>query len=358
VGLWLLLFASIAGAAAEPPPERIAALHRGINITGWFRFPASRDPVALHVWLADPAIRDLRSSGFTFVRLAVDPVLLDDPPIATALIDAVRQLQQAGLAVVVSLHPTNWRLETSPDDRLRLRSVWRALAARLHPLDPALTFPEVLNEPVFPNDAPGWAALQHTVLGDIRATLPMETVVLTGQDWASIGGLLNLTPEADPNVVYTFHFYDPAELTALAAYRAGLDRTALARLPFPAADQPACQAVADQAADEPTRGLMGFYCGLHWDQARIDTAIDRAAAWAHRHHAVLLAGEFGATAALNRPARLAWLRAVRESFEAASVGWALWGYDDVMGLAVRRPPPRRPLLDGDVLAALGLAMPE
>ncbi len=68
------------------------------------------------------------------------------------------------------------------------------------------------------------------------AALPDDTIVLTGQDWGSIAGLLALTPNPDGNVVYSFHFYDPAELTSLAAYRPGLDRDALARLPFPGSD--------------------------------------------------------------------------------------------------------------------------
>jgi hypothetical protein len=353
---WLLLawLAGVTPAAADLPADRVAALHRGVNITGWFRFPASLDPSVLRTWLSDTAMHDLRTAGFTFVRLAVDPALLDDRPVAAVLVEAVRRLQHAGLTVAVSLHPANWHLETSADDRSRLRSTWRRLAADLRALDPALTLPEVLNEPVYPNDPAGWQALQHAVLGDIRAALPANTVVLTGQDWGSIGGLLALVPETDPNVVYSFHFYDPPELTALAAYRPGLDRLALARLPFPADDTPACEAVTERTGDAATRGLMQFYCALHWTPARIDAAIGRAAAWGRQHHVTLLAGEFGATAALNTPARLAWLGRVRASCEAASIGWALWGYDDVMGLAVSRPPPQRPVLDRDVLAALGL----
>jgi endoglucanase len=329
-----------------------------VNITGWFRFPASHDPAALRAWMSDPAMRHLHAAGFTFVRLAVDPALLQERPATTALIDAIRRLQQAGLAVVVSLHPAGWALETSAADRTRLHAAWGSLAAELHALDPARTFPELLNEPVFPNDAAGWGTLQHALLGEIRGALPANTVVLTGQDWGSISGLLNLTPEADPNVVYSFHFYDPAELTALAPWRQGLDRAALARLPFPADDIAACQAVAERASDEPTRGLMRFYCALRWDAARIAAAIGRAAAWGQQHHAMLLAGEFGASTEVNRPARLAWLRSVRQGCEAASIGWALWGYDDVMGFAVSRPPPRKPVLDRDVLAALGLSATE
>jgi hypothetical protein len=67
-----------------------------------------------------------------------------------------------------------------------------------------------------------------------------------------------------------------------------------------------------------------------------------------------LAGEFGASAALNPAARLAWLRLVRETCAANGIGWALWGYDDVMGFAIRRPPENRPHLDRSVLEALGM----
>ena len=47
--------------------------------------------------------------------------------------------------------------------------------------------------------------------------------MLTGADWGSVAGLLSFPPESDPNVIYSFHLYEPAELTALGAYRPGLD---------------------------------------------------------------------------------------------------------------------------------------
>ena len=180
------------------------------------------------------------------------------------------------------------------------------------------------------------------------------TVVLTGQDWGSIGGLLALTPEDDPNVLYSFHFYDPAELTSLAAYRPGLDRVALARLPFPVDDRPRCEAIAAGSVGSATRDLMRYYCALGWDAARVGATVDRAAAWGRVHHVRLLAGEFGASAELNPAARAAWLKTAREAFEIHGIGWALWGYDDVMGLAVGRPPGLRPHLDRAVLFALGM----
>ena len=351
----LLVLALLPAAAhGSPAPRRIAVLARGINITGWFRFPGSRDPAVLAAWLSDAAMADIKRAGFTFVRLAVDPAILAGPADRGVLIGAVRRLQKHGLAVMIAPHPVSWQLDTSEADRARFTAFWRALAPELRGLDPELTFPEILNEPVFAASPADWAVLQHGWLTTIRAALPSYTIVLTGQDWGSIGGLLALKPEADGNVVYSFHFYDPAELTALAAYRPGLDRSALARLPFPGGGA-ACSEAAARASDAATSGLMRFYCASGWDESRIRGRIQDAANWAKRNDTRVIAGEFGASVALNPAARLAWLRLVRETCAAAGIGWALWGYDDGMGLNVPRPPASRPVLDRSVLVALGFS---
>ena len=345
-------------AAATPKAERLAVLRHGINITGWFRFPVSRNPARLASYLSDAALGDLRLSGFTFVRLAVDPALADGQIQRGVLVAAIRRIERAGLAVVVVPHPVGWALETRAKDRTRLRRFWQAMAAALRPLNPDLTFPEVVNEPVFPNDAAGWRGVQQRVLADIRALLPTNTVVLTGNDWGGIDGLLALVPEADPDIVYSFHFYDPAELTSLAAYRSGLDRSALSRLPFPVRGPAACATIAYRSPDAATRDLMRLYCTSGWTKDRLVARIEQAADWARRHQVALLAGEFGASAALNRESRLAWLSTVRDACEAHGIGWALWGYDDVMGFDVKRPPPSKASLDRDVLRALGLRASE
>ncbi len=337
-----------------PRPERAAVLGRGVNITGWFRFPASRDPAALRAWLGDKAMAALRSAGFTFVRLAVDPALIDGEPMRLVLVAQVQRLQGQGLAVVISPHPVTWNLGGDPADRRRLAAFWRDLAPALRDLPSALTVPEVLNEPVFHDDPAVWWTLQDELHATIRAALPDATIVLTGQDWGGIDGLLALTPGDDGNVIYSFHFYDPPELTSLAAWRPGLDRTALARLPFPETSQEACRRIADSAADSATREVMRFFCATNWDAARVRARLLEAASWARRHSVALLAGEFGASAALNPAARLAWLRLVRETCGANGIGWALWGYDDVMGFNIRRPPGNDPVLDRSVLRALGL----
>jgi hypothetical protein len=353
----LLIFLALlapAAASAEPPPHRLEALRHGVNITGWFRFPASQDPTALRNWIGDPAIADLRRAGFTFVRLAVDPAL---PSLLPAVAEAVSRLQSRGLAVIISPHPRGWHLETDASDRARLLTFWRNLAPHLAALDPDRTFPEIVNEPVFPHALPAWQALQRQILAELRVLLTRNTIILTGNDWSSIGGLLEMTPEADPNVVYSFHFYDPPEFTALAAYDPTLGRAALARLPFPAA-APGCDAAEIAAPDDRTRAVIRAYCSYGWSAAVIRQRIARAADWARRNHAALIAGEFGASFALAPSSRLAWITAVRQACEAEGIGWALWGYDDSMGFAIPRPPGRHPTLDAALLHALGLTAPD
>ncbi|HEY5302407.1 MAG TPA: cellulase family glycosylhydrolase, partial [Acetobacteraceae bacterium] len=342
-----------ASAWATPPPPRLAALARGVNITNWFRFPASTDPAAIGAYLSDAAMADLRRVGFTFVRLPFDPMFAASRSGRDLLVAQVRRLQAAGLAVILVPASATWRLEDRPADRAALLDTWRRLAPALRALPPDRTFPEAVNEPVFPAAA-AWADLQLRVLTTIRDALPANTVVLDGANWSSLDGLEALAPTADPDVVYSFHFYDPAELTSLAVYRPGLDTAALARLPFPMEDPVAC-ARAARSPDAPTTALARYVCAQRWNREAIEARIARAANWAARHHAAVLAGEFGASARLNPEARLAWIGAVRTACEHDGIGWALWGYDDVMGFNLARPPGPRPRLDTGLLRALGMA---
>lgn len=341
-----LSIAMLLVSGADDPP---AALRRGINITNWFRFPPSKEPAALRSYVSDEALEELKRAGFTFLRLPVQPELL---AARDALGDAIARIQRHGLAVIVSLFASDWHLETEPDDRRKLLAFWRSLAPTLRRFEPAVTFPELLNEPVFANDPVGWARLQHQALTTIRTVLPEHTVILTGPDWGSVSGLLSLVPEPDANVLYSLHFYEPAELTALGAYDGRIEQAAMARLPFPATDETACAATGAMAAIR-TAELIRFYCAQRWDGARITARLGEAASWARRNHVRVIAGEFGASQRLNAAARLAWLATVRTACEHESMGWALWGYDDSMGFGVHPPPGPVPL-DPAVLGALGL----
>ena len=346
---------------AQPPATRLATLAHGINFTNWFRFPPNQTDSHFTGYIDDATLATLHRVGFTFVRLAVQPELMlngsgrPDSHRLGLLVAAIARIERQGLGVMVGWHPQTWHLDASPVEQQQLQDLWGALAQRMARLDPGRTFPEVLNEPVFDKNEAGWEALQEKVLARIRAVLPQATVVLTGNNWGSIDGLVGLHPVADGNVVYSFHSYDPTVLTTLASFEPGLDHMALTHLPFPVEGDHACDAAETATTQQRTRDVAAYYCSEHWNDAKVREMIDRAADWGRRNHAAVVAGEFGASDQLPPPTRLAWIAAMRRALEADGIGWALWGYDDSMGFDIHPDRhPRRPL-DPALLSALGLA---
>ena len=153
----------------------------------------------------------------------------------------------------------------------------------LRRFDPAMTFPEVLNEPVFAGDP----ACLGPAAASGRAGNPRRAACECNRAHRGrLGrcrGPAALQPKPDPNVVYSFHLYEPAELTALAAYRSGLDAGSHGSSAVPCHG---CRCVRGhrqrRAAIQPTAGLMRFYCAQHWDVTRLAGAGREAGAWARR----------------------------------------------------------------------------
>ena len=144
-------------------------------------------------------------------------------------------------------------------------------------------------------------------------------------------------------------------LTTLAAFQPNLDCATLAKLPFPMSDLATCRAIAASSPDAATRNIANYYCTDAWIAARVAARLGMVATWSRGNsNAAILLGEFGATTTLNAPARLVWLTAMRAAAEANGFAWSLWGLDDIMGFAQPRPIPARPVLNPDVLHALGL----
>ena len=171
-------------------------LGHGINVTNWFRFPPSADPCC-------PARLSVRRGRCGSCARPASPrsACPCSPSCCAAirtrirlLTGAIGRLQRHGLAVVVAAQPAAWHLETSAGDRASLLAFWAALAPALRAMDPRLTFPELLNEPVFPGTPEAWRTLAARSLLAVRADLPHHTIVLSGNDWGSIAGLLALAP--------------------------------------------------------------------------------------------------------------------------------------------------------------------
>jgi aryl-phospho-beta-D-glucosidase BglC (GH1 family) len=299
-------------------PTRLARLTRGINVSHWFaQAELASDHFRTYIGAED--VDHIEAVGFNHVRLSVDPLVVFDPGRPDRLktahlqsLDAALDMLLAGnLAVIVDIHP---------DDQFKMRlGTDTAYAAQV---------------------ASFWGA-------------PSHTLIATGGGWSTVQDLAALTPVADPNVVYNFHFYEPFTFTYQGATWGDPTWQQLKNVPYPANPQAVQSVLADLHEANASQYVVD-YGEERWDITRIEQHLLRAVAWGRTHGVSLTCNEFGVYRPVTPPmARIAWLRDVRTLLQRYAIGWSMWDYAGGFGVMVDRD--NRRVVDPDTLQALGLA---
>jgi hypothetical protein len=346
------------------PASRLALLARSANLTRWPGPAGYASPAAAGPGLSAAEVAKIRGLGFTAVRLVIhlgrlfrpsEPDSLGQPMLAE-LDRALDLLLAQDLGVIIDPHPSarDRRIETDSTYADAFVRFWAVLARHLSRRDPDRVFLEVMNEPVFKGHTSRWPPLQQQLLASMRREAPRHTLIAAGTWWSSIDGLLRLTPVADRNVIYTFHFYEPFNFTHQGEAWAEPPAGKLRGVPYPG-DGPGCLAAARRQPDSTAARAVRRYCAHGWNAAAIERRLGAAAAWGREHGVPVFLGEFGASHNAAPPeARVAWLHDVRVAAERLGIGWALWSFDDRFGLAAKRGPGGSFVVDSGVVRALGL----
>jgi endoglucanase len=354
----LLFLATTAHAANQAPASRLATLAHGINITRWFTSPHA--PGFYGHYMSPEIVHQIKDAGFTYIRVPLAPGVFQaadgslNKDMVKLLVGQLASAEQAGLGVMVQPQRQQWKLQDNPHDRDLFLAFWDQLAPLLAPLDKNLTFPELVNEPNFPKDS-DWDDLQGKALAIVRKHLSDSTVIVTGNRWSNIDGLTDTRILPDKNVVYSFHFYEPAFLVAEYRSIAAEDTPAVAALPFPVTDQASCLAAANLAHSGDTQNQIKYYCTRSgWTVDKVKALIRRAAAWGRANSVPVINTELGILNTRSTATRLAWIRVVRETCDEGHMGWGIWGYDDGFGFDIHPDKADPHPLDPKILGALGL----
>jgi endoglucanase len=286
-----------AAPAAHPNPP----FHRGVNVLGY-------DP-----YWTDPAKRrfqwrhftEIRRARFDFVRVNLhafrhmDPQDRLDPKWLIKLDEVVRQAQRAGLGVILDEHDFDACSTDVIMCRTRLSAFWRQIAPHFAGAPSTVAF-ELLNEPHDKLNGDEWNRLFADVLSIVRQTNPARTVVVGPTHWNSLKDLPLLKLPDDPNLLVTFHYYEPFHFTHQGA----------------------------TWVPEVTR-LRGISWGTAKDRAAIKDDFDRVAVWASANHRPVLLGEFGAYDKSGTPIamRADWTATARSEAERHQFAWAYWQFD-------------------------------
>lgn len=295
---WLALGLASAALAQNAAWPQLA-LKRGVNALGY-------DPL----W-SEPAkarfqprhMQAIRDGGFDHVRLNLHAFEHMDAEgrLSAAWLKTLDEMTaaalNAGLQVILDQHNFNDCAKEIDACRTRLKAFWRQIAPRFKDAPDAVLF-EILNEPNGAADAV-WNDMLAENLAIIRETNPRRRVVVGPKFWNSLDQLDSLKlPEADRNLVVTFHYYTPMEFTHQGA-----------------------------SWTPQFQKLSGVTWGAAAEQEKLKQDFDRVRAWAQRTGRPILLGEFGALETAGMAQRVAWTAAVARAAEARGFGWSYWQFD-------------------------------
>lgn len=194
-------------------------------------------------------------------------------------------------------------------------AVWRILANRYRDYPRGLYF-ELANEPHRPITAGLWNRYVRRAIAEIRGSggNNRTRMIVVGVDirigrivhsWDQVNGISDLelpSASADPNIMVTFHYYNPYAFT----YQ-GMIYTK---------DLSLAQALwkGNTWTDTPAQ------------VAYVQRDFDTIARWAKEHHRRVILGEFGASIFSDLSSQARWTALVRREAEARGMVWIFWDF--------------------------------
>ena len=286
---------------AKPQAEPQAHFARGVNILGgdpYWNDVSKRRFEWRH-------FMQIRRAGFDFVRVNLqafshmDDQNRLDPNWLDKLVEVVREARKAGLGVIIDEHDFNACSADLVLCRTRLSAFWEQVAPRFGSAPRNVAF-ELLNEPHDKLNGEPWNLLFGQVLAIVRRSNPTRTVVVGPSHWNSLKDLPLLRLPDDPNLLVTFHYYEPFHFTHQGA-----------------------------SWVEETKNLHGVTWGGDTDRAALRADFDAVSRWSASNGRPILLGEFGAYDKSGTPTalRVAYTSAVRCEAERRHFAWAYWQFD-------------------------------
>ena len=349
--------------AANPVETRFAKLARGINAVRWQGQTPINVNAAFESTITVDDIKQIMAMGFPHVRFGVDFQSLFAPANPETpnqeqldMLDrALDSIIGQGLAATIYPQvPGGFEKQIEQDDSTvtAFAASWQALAKHLAQRDPSLLFLEILSAPLV-LDARRWANIQKQVLAAMRTAAPNHTFIAKGHNRGSVSELVALEPLADPNVIYSFQWYEPYAFTHqgatwyLDAYKY------LAHLPYPSNPQNV-EKVLPQIDNEEAKKVAIQYGQENWNTSRLEGIFGQAAAWAKKNNVRVVCSEFGVYKPnVDAADRNAFLQDIRTILEKNGMGWSMWDYASGFGIVSINDGHKVP--DSDTLKALGLA---
>lgn len=330
-------------AGEEAVPFGSFVVKRGTNIAHWLSQSDRRGEERAGFFTRED-IAFIDSIGFDHIRLPIDEEQMWDQngkrndSAFMLLNECMAWCSEAGLRVVLDLHilrshyfnAAEKPLWTKPGEQDKFIRLWRDLSASVAHWPNGMLAYELMNEPVA-DDAEQWNTLLLRVADSIRSWEPERVLVIGSNRWQSANTFDQLrVPANDPNILLSFHFYEPFYLTHYQASWTKL-KDFQGDVNYPG------QIVLNGKLPEEMR---------IYNRDTLEKMMQKPIRLADSLNLPLYCGEFGVINKAPVEDKLAWYRDMVSIFEENDIGYANWNYKaGSFGIVDEQMKPDLPMID-------------
>jgi len=306
----------------------------GFNLGHWISQYGGKREEHWDSYITEHDFARMAEWGADHVRLPVDYPLFesDEHPgdyreAGLAYVDnAITWSKKHGLNLVLDLHRSPGfffgdgaknNLFTSEESQARFIAIWEMFARRYAGEGDHLRF-ELLNELVWDNSDP-WNELWQKTAAAIHRITPDRRIIVGGNRHNSVWELKNLHVSDNPNILYTFHMYEPF---LFSHQRAGwipnhARYTKPVTYPY---------ALDDHREYYHDRVPAGMQAGGMVDKEYLRYIFAPAAEFIGKNQRPLYLGEYGAIAHADDDSAVRWYSDVADLCAEYGIGRAVWSY--------------------------------
>lgn len=308
----------------------------GVNLGGWISQYHIATKEHFESFITEEDIKQIASWGMDHIRLPIDyPVLEEDSmPFqykeeGFGYIDrCINWCEKYGLNIILDLHKApGYAFHSLNENRLfedehlqqRYISLWATFSKRYKACGKNVVF-ELLNEIVEP-DSSRWNVLSQRAIEAIRSIDKERTIILGGNHYNSVNTLKELDSITDPNLVYTFHFYEPHIFTHQRASWEPLMEQLDFAIPYPAGTD-----TYDQYLTKSEEFRNHFKCYETMDKEFLVGFLQPALQFAKERNVRLYCGEYGVIEQASMESNLRWHTDLCDLLKSYGIGRAVWSY--------------------------------
>jgi len=332
--LLLFLIALLVFSCQPKAPEKFEVF-RGTNIAHWLSQSRTRG-VDRELFFTKADVIACAEMGFDHLRLPIDEEQMWDENGARhddaflLMTNCIDWCIENNLRVIVDLHILRSHhfnadvkpLWTDPAEQEKFYDLWRDLSKALKKYPNSMVAYELMNEAVA-DDSELWNNLVANAVKAIREMEPKRTIVIGSNKWQQVQTFPELkVPENDPNILLSFHFYEPFLLTHWKASWTDLKNY---EGPVHYPDTILTQSEFDALPEEmkkPAERWVNKEFNKEWILKQWQNPIQKA----KELGLPLYCGEFGIITGPPQEDMLRWYQDMIDLFEENGIGYANWNY--------------------------------